>query len=317
LICLNKNLLLTHGNPIGLSALFARLQPAGESFTAVLEISKSTSLLFGQVIHQSGNRSARMNFVLAENDQNVQDFPALLDYLCCKAGEMGAFSVLAEVEETLPLFESLRRTGFNVYGRETVWKFPRKLMGVSQDDGNWVVATPADDSNIRTLHQLMVPPLIQSIEPFTNGETPRLVYKKAGEIVAYVESSSGPNGIYLKPVIHPSVENIAALLSELAGQFIGLDNSIYLQIRSYQAWLLATLPAVGGESSTHFALLVKHLAIAQRNGVTITQRARSERRQVEPTAPIVTNFEIEHPIKPSKQDKINTKGFYDTEKNYR
>jgi hypothetical protein len=317
LICLNKDLLLTHGNPIGFSALLLRLKPSHESYTAVFENPNSSKVLVGQVNHTSGSRSARINFILVEEAQETHDLPALIEFLCCKAGEMTAISVLAEVEETLPIFESLRRSGFNVYGWETVWKFPKKLAESRKGSGNWVPATTEDDAGIRMLYQLMVPPLVQTVEPFTNGRTPRLVYKNAGEVVAYVESTSGPDGLYLKPVIHPSVENINMVLSELVMQFIDIQQPLYLQVRSYQAWLLANLQVIGGEESNRFTLLVKHLAIMQRNGVIVTQRSRTDRRQAEPTVPIVTNF-VEDGLqtKNIKQSKISNKGLYDPKTNY-
>jgi hypothetical protein len=290
LICLNKDLLLTHGNPLGFSAVLFRLKPSSESYTAVFEHPESSKALIGQVNHTSNSRSARINFVLIEDTDESRDLPALIEFLCCKAGEMSAFNVLAEVEESQPIFDSLRHSGFKVFAWETVWRFPQKMVGVVKRSEHWVPAKGEDDSGIRMLYQLMVPPLVQTVEPFTNGATQRLVYKSAGEVVAYVESSNGPNGLYLKPLIHPSVDNIPSVLAELVGHFIEIQQPIYMQVRSYQAWLLDKLQVIGGEESDRFTLLVKHLAISQRNGVIVTQRSRSERRQTEPTVPIVTNI---------------------------
>jgi hypothetical protein len=140
-----------------------------------------------------------------------------------------------------------------------------------------------------------VPPIVQAAEAYSNGGTRRLVYREKDEIVAYVESSHGPEGLYLKPLIHPAVLDITTLLTDLVSQCLELGEPVYLQVRSYQAWLLNTLESIGGESSEQFALLVKHLAIMQRNGVTITNRKLVENRHAEPTTPIVNNLAVDDP----------------------
>lgn len=295
MICLNKNLLLTHGNPLGFAALASRLKPSAESYTAVLDSPDSTPCLYSQILHGSGGRSAVLNFLAADNLQNEGGILELWDYLCFKAGEMGAVSVLAQLEETNPLFESLRKAGFNAYGWESAWKFPKKIHAPGEEKNKWLIASQPDESQIRSLFQSLVPPIVQAAEAFSNGATRRLVYRDKQEIVAYVESSQGPAGLYLKPLIHPAVSDLPALLTDLVFPFIELGQPVYLQVRSYQAWLLDALQSIGGESSEHFALLVKHLALIQRNGVVITHRKLVDNRHAEPTAPIVNPMVAQDP----------------------
>ncbi|KAF0111291.1 MAG: hypothetical protein FD147_1042 [Chloroflexi bacterium] len=268
----------------------------------MVDSENSSPHLISQILHQSGSRSAHINFLITNDSQDEKDAPALWDFLCYKAGEMGAVNVLAGLEESATLFETLRKAGFNVYGWETVWKFPKQLDKDVCSKDNWVLSTPTDEIAIRTLHQSLVPPLVQAAETFSNGGTPRLIYRIENEIVAYVESCNGPEGLYLKPVIHPSVGDITALLKDLASNFSDLGLPVYFQVRSYQAWLLDALQAVGGESCNRFTLLVKHLAIMQRNGVTIINRKRVESRQTEPTTPMVnTIIDAEHSAQVVKQ----------------
>ena len=108
--------------------------------------------------------------------------------------------------------------------------------------------------------------------------------------LAYVEIHNGAEGIYLIPVIHPSVEDIPSLLHGLIRYFESPGRPVYLQVRSYQAWLAEPLQQLGAENSLRFALLVKHLAVGQLNAIKEGQRARSEQRQAEPTAPILNHY---------------------------
>ncbi len=246
--------------------------------------------MFGQILHQNGSRSASLNFIVLDENADEKDLTFLWDYLSAKAGEMGACNVQGQLEENSPLIETFRKSGFVVYGWETAWKFPGQI-ATSSDHGNqWKIATPSDEPQIRALYQSLVPPIVQSAETYQNGGTRRLVYREKEEIVAYIESSHGPVGLYLKPLIHPAVQDVDTLLREIVNHCLELGEPVYLQVRSYQAWLLDALNVIGGESSAHFALLVKHLAIMQRNGVTITQRNLVENRRAEPSAPIVQNL---------------------------
>ncbi|MCX6055198.1 MAG: hypothetical protein NTZ74_09850 [Chloroflexi bacterium] len=264
--------------------------PSLESFSVVVDSDDSSPILFSQIIHTSGDRAARINFLISTGPQSGENLLAAWDYLSYKAGEMGAFNILVDIEETSCLFESLRKAGFNVYGWETVWKFPSFLKSPENPNINWVLSTPADEPVLRSLFQSLVPPLVQSAEAYANGSVQRFVYRTENEIVAYVESNKGPDGIYLKPIIHLSVADIQKLLTDLMEKFFNFDQPVYLQVRSYQAWLLNTLEKIGGESSGHFSLLVKHLAILQRNGVVVSQHNRTDNRQTEPTTPMVNNI---------------------------
>jgi len=288
-ISLNKAAFLTQGNPIRLGSLLHSLALDTPNYVAVYELSGDRQPVYSQVLHQTGGRSAHFAFLSPEPVADEDDLLSLIDFLCFQAGEMGALNVLANIEESHPLFERFRRAGFCVFGWESIWRFPAHPKSDLSKTG-WIKPSPADENTVRSLYQTLVPPLVQNAEPFTNGNTPRLVYKVNGEIQAYVESLNGSSGIYLVPVIHPSVDDIHALLLDLMGQFQGMGRPVYLQVRSYQAWLSDTLLELGAESTPRFALLVKHLAVGQLNTLKEAQRARSEQRQAEPTAPILNHY---------------------------
>lgn len=294
MICLNKALFLTRGNPVGITALLPRLNPSTSSYTAVLEPPDGGKLYFSQILHQPGSRSAHFSFFTPDFQFEDKDFSALIDFLCFQAGEMGALNVLAEIEESHELFEMLRQSGFCVFSWESIWRLPENIKN-DQLISDWQVPSPMDENTIRTLFQTLVPPLVQNAEPFTNGGSPRLVYKKKNEVLAYVENLDGSEGIYLIPVIHPSVEDVDLLLADLVGQFSGLGKPVFLQVRSYQAWLSESLLTIQAEPSPRFALLVKHLASSVPGKVLNLQHVRNDSRQAEPTAPILQHYTENNP----------------------
>lgn len=253
-----------------------------------MEHPESGRKYFSQVIHPPGSRSAHFSFLAPDLIQNEEDFLPLFDFLCFQAGEMGALNVLAEIEESHALFEALRRVGFCVFSWESLWRMPDDIQqGGSVSD--WNPPATTDLNTVRCLYQTLVPPLVQNAEPFKNGNTPRLLYKKNGDALAYVESISGSAGTYLIPLIHPSIENVGPLLVDLIGHFKESGKPLYMQVRSYQAWLADALSELKAEPSPRFALMVKHLAVGQLNSIKAAQSVRSDQRQADPAAPMVNN----------------------------
>ncbi len=288
MISLHKADYLVHGNPIGLTGILARLNPTESSFTAVVEHPENNRKFFSQVIHPPGSRSAHFSFLVPDVVQEAEEILSLIDYLSFQAGEMGAINVLAEIEESHVLFEALRHAGFSVYSWESIWRLPDDT-GSDRSKSNWKPPATTDSNTVRCLYQTLVPPLVQNAEPFVNGDTPRLLYRANGDALAYVESLTGSAGVYLVPLIHPSVDDVQSLLLDLIGQFRGQGKPVYMQVRSYQAWLSDALSELKAQPSPRFALMVKHLAVGQLKTVWDTQRARSEQRQVDPASPILNN----------------------------
>ncbi len=281
--------------------MLERLNPSLTGYTAVLTSEEGVRPLFGQVIHLPGNRSARLTFLLPEfSKEEEQSIPALIDHLAFQAGEMGALNLLAEIEEPHPLFELLRRGGFSVYSWESAWVLPNIREG-STPKHNWQEVGQVDESPIRNLFHTLVPPLVQHAEPFSNGSVSRLVHKVGNDVLAVVESVAGPNGIYLIPLIHPSVENVEDLLIDLVIRYAEGKKPIYLQVRSYQAWLSDVLTTIHAEPSPRFALMVKHLAQVQYSQVKANHALLSEQRRIEPTAPIIRNI-TDAPPHPKNSD---------------
>lgn len=267
-----------------------------ESFTAICPSAEGNPPLVGQVQHYLGERSAHLSFLVPEPLETHPGLFDLLDFLSIHAGEMGATNLLAEVKDSDPILETLRKSGFGIYGWETIWRLPEKISTSHENSHkNWRQMTSVDEPSVRTLYQTLVPPLVQVSEPYTGVNIPRLIFQnKNGETTAYVESISGPNGIYLKPVIHPSVEKADELLAGLIQLFQGLGKPVYLQMRSYQAWLTSPLENLGASTTVHFALMVRHLAVNQFATANL-RRLSLENRQAETTTPIIQKMNEPHP----------------------
>ena len=302
---MDSALLLTRGNPAGFTANLNRLHPARGFYTGVTTGSKDSLPLIGQVIYRLGNRSARLSFIAPGTICDSPDLAGLLEGLAWHAGDWGAFHVLGELEEICPAFESMRRAGFSVYAWQRVWQLPfqsgngnvknqARLAALSGDGGGhretiWQPVREEDEWAVRNLFQNLVPPLAQSAEPLTVRRQRGLIYRQGSEIMAYIEGVFGPRGIYLYPLIHPDIEDVGSLLNSLPPALAPLlGRPVYMAVRSYQAWMETTLTEFGARSTPRQALMVKHIAQAQR--VPLNARlVQIEGRQIEPAKTVTQN----------------------------
>jgi hypothetical protein len=278
-------------------AALSQLNPHSGSFTGVVPASDCNPKLVGQMMYTQGQRSARLSFIAPSNAGDSPGISELLDGLTCQAGDCGAFNLLAEAEEHHPIFENLRRSNFFVYAWQRIWRFIPSAQGARGLSNRWTTASPLDEIALRSLYQSLVPPLVQSAEPFTFHAHQGLVYRQDdahhhhGEVLGFIEGRRGPRGVYLQPIVHPDVENMQELMADLlqALPAFYLGRPVYIAVRSYQSWLEAALEEMHGQASPRQALFVKHLASAQRVLAT-NKRLVMEKHQAEPTAPMVNNF---------------------------
>ncbi len=286
-LCLNYAQELTFGNLLGFSAMLSRLDPNIDVSTGIAKSQDGKIPMAGQVDYSQGQRSAHLTYLLPDEISDLPEESMLIDYLAVKAGEMGALNLLADVQESHPAFEMLRKDAFKVYCWENVWKLPSRPPSTTEFKDLWQEERDTDEQSVRTLYQTVVPPIVQAAEPFINASMRRLVYRQEGELMAFTENISGPRGFFLKPVIHPSVEDVHSLIGDLIVYLQSLGKPVYFPVRSYQAWIADALEDLGAKSAPKRALMVKHLAVGVPSENGLVLRKRIEAHSPEPTSSIV------------------------------
>ncbi len=291
MIPLDNALVLTRGSPIGLTAALTRLHPSHGSFTGVVKYPDGGAPLIGQMLYRLGDRSARLSFLTPASAAHTSPVTRLTEGMAHIAGEWGAFNLLAEVDEQSEALTGLRRAGFAIYARQRIWKLPGGRPNGQEGPSSWRPVTPVDESAIRSLYQCLVPPLAQGAEAFPLQNFRGFIYKQKDETLAFAEGIFGPRGIYLIPLVHPTVENVGRLLAELPQRMSPvLKRPVYIAVRSYQSWLESALEDSCTLVGPRQALLVKHLAHIQRVFAANGHRMASlEHAKAEPSAPIVSN----------------------------
>lgn len=280
---------LTHGSPIGPLALLSRINPTIETHTGICPARDGEPAIIGRMQYASGDRSARLAYLMPSSALDSPNLAALLETLAVRAGEWGAFHLVAEIDETSPALDQMRHSGFTVYAWQRIWQFRSAIENHKPKTNGWQLSTRIDENAIRNLYQSLVPPLVQSAEPLTSRRLQGWVYRYDGELLAYVETINGPQGIYLQPLIHPAVENVSQVITDLLHhQPSHTGRPVYMAIRSYQAWLEMVVRDLECQVGPRQGLLVKHLAVALRSTV-LARHSVLEKYKAEPSAPMVHN----------------------------
>jgi hypothetical protein len=286
-IFLDSALVLTRGPLLVPGALLSSLAPSMGLFTGMQSDDHSgAEQVIGQLIHPQGSQFAHLTFLTPLAALDSPSAASLLDYMATISGERGALRMLADVDEHTQAFDALRKCGFAVYNRQRIWQLTGRPPAEAQP-GRWRTATSQDALAIRSLYNDLVPALVQQAEPFGSQRPRGVVYCREGELLAFVELRYGGRGIWVQPFVHPDAEDVS-------GQFIELMNKIpnrrsrplYVCVRSYQSWLEPLIEDLGAEAGPRQAVMVRHLAVAQK-AVRAFALPALEGGQPEITAPIV------------------------------
>jgi hypothetical protein len=284
-LCLNNALQVTRGNLAGLGALLALLHPTQGSCTCVVDPPGDAPTSIGQMLYRSGDRSALLSFLLPAKTADTPAAAALLDELAVQAGAMGALNLRAAVAEDTPMFENLRQGGYTVYSWQRIWQVPVSNGG--QTDGQWELATGLDIQPVQTLYNALVPPLVQAAESLSSTFPDRWVFRTKGVMLGYADIHYGSHGIYVEPVIHPTVTNLPAVIFSLVDSISSLGRSVFLGIRADQAFIEHALDTINASCSPRLALFVKYLVRMQRVGSLAQRHTLREDHHPEPTLPFM------------------------------
>ena len=279
---------MTCGAPFSWANIVSSIRPANHSYAGIYENQAGERSAIGHITKSPKLNTAQINYLLVPPIPCQNDLVNLLEALTKEAGTWDAKQVTAEMSPEAVYFSEFRRAGFVVYSKQRIYKLTSSMAFESGLTTHWQTWTSDDIPAVRSLHQMLVPPLIQSIEPLTRLETLGLVYyDERGELQAFADLVYGPIGVWVIPFVPPqsSVE-ASTLLLQLVLDLPDLNGRpVYLATRSYQPWIDSALEGSPAEPGPEQALLVKYVAIRQRVTSALTFN-RLENGNTEPTFPV-------------------------------
>ncbi len=220
--------------------------------------SGDTVRAFGQVRICSRRRQARLATVACSPGGHKDTvWVRMLDALTALAGRHGAHTVLAQVPDDDPCFETLRRADFLVYTRQEIWRLTAPT--ARPDEERLRRERPADRWYVQGLIANTVPLLIQQIEP-ADPTGLGLAWLEDGAMMAYVCVHRGTQGHWIQLFLHPQVDHLAgSLIQEAASHYVPSPQMpLYCCVRRYQEWLNRPLADLEFELLGSQAVMVRH-----------------------------------------------------------
>jgi hypothetical protein len=281
---------LTCGAPFSWSNIISSIRPADLSYMGIYENQDGERSAVGHITKSPKLSTAQINFLLVPPNSRQEDLVFLMEALVKEAGAWGAKQIMAEISPEAAYFPEFRRAGFVVFSKQRIYRFAPPYTFQSGVNVHWQTWTSDDIPAVRTLHQTLVPPLIQPIEPLTRLESLGLVcYDEKGELQAFADLVYGPVGVWVLPFVHPqSPLEPTGMLQQLVLDLPDLNGRpVYLVSRSYQPWIDSALESSPAEQGSEQALLVRYIALRQRvtAGLTFSQL---ENGNAEPTYPVTS-----------------------------
>ena len=267
-VMLDTDLTYTGNVDLSSAALISNiLLPHRSSYTLLTR--SGDQPVVGQFRLRHEPNQARIVYIAPGLDEGQDNSAYLhvLDAMTAEAGRRGAHMLTAEVDEHLPLFETMRIAGFSIYARQELWqRAPGELPQLAVDSVELTEETPADAHGIQLLYCNIVPRLVQQVAA-PPSRSSGLVYRKNERVEGYVAVSEGRAGIYLMPYLHPDVFSEAPAILMAAIQQANRSHQrtpVYVAVRRYQDWLEDALVDLGFEPWTRQAVMVRHITAGVR-----------------------------------------------------
>ncbi len=287
-LCLDSHLDCTRGPQALQDVLLDPFIPGRTTCTLIARPSQpDESSMAGQFMLRAGRKNARLTFLGPIGAITHPGGTRLIEALSQAAGARGAHHLIAEIEESSPVFEILRHAGFAIYARQRIWEWTEEPQGdLSPREAAWRGEAISDNPAILSLYTNLVPALVQQVEPPPERNGRNLVHWDEKELLGFIDVDQGPRGVWAQPFFHPAAELADDLLAGfLTNPSFKRKKPLYLCIRSYQAGMSGSLARMGFSPCSDQAVMVKRLTAAMRQREFATVHAL-EGRQPEPTAPI-------------------------------
>lgn len=244
----------------------------------------------GQFRYRSDDVNAHIVYLAPtlKDDEDDTIWLHILDAMAQQAGKHGAQTLVAEVEVSHRLFETMRRSGFAVYSRQVIWQHDPLTDDTQVPDIQLTEETNGDQIGIASLLGCTIPRILQTVMgPSTDMDG--LVYRKDGRIEAYIAYSQGKHGVYLIPYLHPDVLSDASDI--IAAAIVTINRSqkvpIYVSVRGYQGWLENAMLDLGFSPWLEQAVMVRHLTAGVRQTSFSSVKLHANGKQIASTMRIV------------------------------
>jgi hypothetical protein len=283
-LCFDTRLLSTQRIRPVRRALLGRMFPAIQPETHIACVNNEI-LGFAQCAHRTGHPLAQLIMLSPDRMLSTSLATDALEALITVIGSRQAHYLLAESETQSDSFGFLRRSGFAVYARQTIWRGTEApKIQESMPSGSLRPTQPQDQPAITGLFSSIVPAMVQQVEKQPDIQKSWSLLE-SGELVGFFQCVFGPLGVWVDPYFHPSAHQVSEWLTQFNYALLRTYRlPVFYCVRSYQEWLGPMLQGMG------FACCLDQSVLARRIVAPTMSAQPVQLTVVEGNAPPVTTM---------------------------
>jgi hypothetical protein len=249
-------------------------------YTRVIRSGPVHAVAVGQVeIEHTGGR---ILWALDLSNQEKMISANLLDNLAMEAGLRGLHFLTATASKNEYAFEVLFNAGYSPSFWQKIWQYKINFQADNTHGFVWRKVRPSDFLSIKLLQNKLLSPNERNIIPPANKKPPAFIlfFEETACGYAYVMTST--DKVMITPIIESKTPFIGSVLKILVRKF-------FQHINVYYRWIETALTDQIALIHPRHEIMVKHLAVRDKNLASNFNHARSNRHTDIVTPIIKTN----------------------------
>jgi len=256
-------------------------------YTRVIRANPVRAVAIGQVeIEHTGGR---ILWALDLSHQEKMLSANLLDNLAVEAGLRGLHFLAAAVSKDEYTYEVLFNAGYSPSAWQKIWQYKTDFQTDNPLGYKWRKARPSDLLSINLLQNKLLSPNERTIVPPANKKPPAFVLFHEETVCGYAYVMTAPDKILITPIIESEIPFTVSVINILVRKFFRHTPVYYLVQTSSQRWIETALADQIVLIQPRHEIMVKHLAVHDKNLASNFNHSRSNRHTDIVTPIIKTN----------------------------
>jgi hypothetical protein len=256
-------------------------------YTRVIRSNPVHAVAIGQVeIEHTGGR---ILWALDLSNQEKSLSANLLDNLAVEAGLRGLHFLAAAAFKDEYSYEALFNAGYSPSFWKKIWQYKTDFQTDDTYGFKWRKVRPSDLLSINLLQNKLLSPNEKFIVPPANKKPPAFILFLEETVCGYAYVMTSPDKVMITPIIEPEIPFAVSVLKILVRKFFRHIPVYYLVQTSSQRWIETTFTDQIELIQPRHEIMVKHLAVRDKNLASNFNHSRSNRHTDVVTPIIKTN----------------------------
>jgi hypothetical protein len=256
-------------------------------YTRAIRTNSIHAAAIGQVeIEHTGGR---VLWALDLSDEEKMLSANLLNNLAVEAELRGLHFLAASASKDECAYEALFNAGYSPSVWQKIWQYKTDFKTDITPEFKWRKVKPSDLLSITLLQNKLLSSNERTIIPPANKKPPAFILFHEETICGYAYVMTSPDKVMITPIIESEIPLSVSVLKILVCKFFRHIPLYYLVQTSSQRWFETALADQIALIQPRHEIMVKHLAVRDKNRASNFNRSRSNRHTDIVTPIIKTN----------------------------